>query len=59
MRDTFLVTPMSRYVACPWDYGRVECERHGREVHHRLVDGVGAPMRETGGLLELRLEAAA
>lgn len=32
---------VSRHLACLYDCGLVERERHGREVHYRPVEGVG------------------
>jgi DNA-binding transcriptional ArsR family regulator len=31
---------VSKHLACLWDCGLVERERHGREIHYRLVDGL-------------------
>lgn len=31
---------VSRHLACLWDCGLVERERHGREVHYALVQGL-------------------
>jgi DNA-binding transcriptional ArsR family regulator len=42
---------VSRHLACLWNCGLVERERHGREVHYRLVDGLDALLAATDGLL--------
>lgn len=33
---------VSSHLACLWECGLVARERHGREIHYRLVDGVAA-----------------
>jgi ArsR family transcriptional regulator, cadmium/lead-responsive transcriptional repressor len=42
---------VSRHLACLWDCGLVERERHGREVHYRLVEGLDALLSATDELL--------
>ena len=32
---------VSKHLACLWDCGLVERERRGREIHYRLVAGLG------------------
>jgi ArsR family transcriptional regulator, cadmium/lead-responsive transcriptional repressor len=41
VQATALAQPnVSAHLACLWDCGLVARERHGREIHYRLIDGV-------------------
>lgn len=43
---------VSKHLACLWDCGLVERERHGREIHYRLVDGLADLLRAADRVLE-------
>lgn len=43
---------VSRHLSCLWDCGLVERERHGREIHYRLVDGLDAVLSAADSVLE-------
>lgn len=43
---------VSRHLACLWDCGLVERERHGREIHYRLVDGLTELLAAADRVLE-------
>jgi DNA-binding transcriptional ArsR family regulator len=43
---------VSRHLACLWDCGLVERERHGREMHYRLVDGLTELLAAADRVLE-------
>jgi ArsR family transcriptional regulator, cadmium/lead-responsive transcriptional repressor len=41
VQATDLAQPnVSAHLACLWDCGLVARQRHGREIHYRLIDGV-------------------
>jgi DNA-binding transcriptional ArsR family regulator len=41
VQATGLAQPnVSAHLACLWDCGLVARQRHGREIHYRLIDGV-------------------
>jgi ArsR family transcriptional regulator, cadmium/lead-responsive transcriptional repressor len=44
---------VSKQLACLWDCGLVERERQGREIHHRLVDGLREVLASADGVLEV------
>lgn len=43
---------VSRHLACLWDCGLVERERHGREMHYRLVEGLSELLAAADRVLE-------
>ena len=43
---------VSKHLACLWDCGLVERERHGREIHYRLVDGLAELLDAADRVLE-------
>ena len=43
---------VSRHLACLWDCGLVERERHGREIHYRLVEGLTDVLTAADRVLE-------
>ena len=43
---------VSKHLACLWDCGLVERERHGREMHYRLVDGLAELLGAADQVLE-------
>jgi ArsR family transcriptional regulator, cadmium/lead-responsive transcriptional repressor len=43
---------VSKQLACLWDCGLVERERHGREIRYRLVDGLKEVLASADGVLE-------
>jgi ArsR family transcriptional regulator, cadmium/lead-responsive transcriptional repressor len=45
-------TNVSKHLACLWDCGLVERERHGREIHYRLVDGLDDLLTAADRVLE-------
>lgn len=44
---------VSKQLACLWDCGLVERERHGREIHYRLVDGLAELLSSADTVLAL------
>jgi DNA-binding transcriptional ArsR family regulator len=42
---------VSKHLACLWDCGLVERERHGREIHYRLVAGIAELLASADGVL--------
>jgi DNA-binding transcriptional ArsR family regulator len=43
---------VSGHLACLWDCGLVARERRGREIHYRLVPGVGELLSAADALLD-------
>jgi hypothetical protein len=44
---------VSAHLACLWDCGLVARQRHGREVHYRLVPGVAEVLAAADRVLEV------
>jgi DNA-binding transcriptional ArsR family regulator len=42
---------VSAHLACLWDCGLVARQRHGREIHYRLIPGMQQLFRATDGVL--------
>ena len=42
---------VSRHLACLWECGLVERERHGREIHYRLVAGIAELLASADAVL--------
>ena len=42
---------VSKHLACLWDCGLVERERRGREIHYRLVPGLGDVLTSADSIL--------
>ena len=47
-----LQSNVSTHLACLWDCGLVAREKRGREVHYRLIDGVGELLGAADRVLE-------
>lgn len=43
---------VSAHLSCLWECGLVARERHGREVHYRLIDGVAELLAAADSILE-------
>jgi len=54
VQATGLAQPnVSAHLACLWDCGLVARQRHGREVHYRLVPGVAEVLAAADQVLEV------
>jgi ArsR family transcriptional regulator, cadmium/lead-responsive transcriptional repressor len=54
VQATGLAQPnVSAHLACLWDCGLVARQRHGREVHYRLIEGVAEILTAADRVLEV------